>query len=136
MEAPKGMGRVSKGLVLSLVGGSIILISGLFSGCVGWGAYRAAFAIFVVAFSTIPQLFCGTLVVIGAIAHKRFVVFAFSIISILWFLYFAIMNICWASYLLLCLLGAVGGIFGIFGGLLLGKKRREEMSKNDLEIKS
>jgi len=44
------------------------------------------------------------------------------VISLLWFLFFAVVYAHWASYLLVCVVGMVGGILGIFGSLLIEKK--------------
>jgi len=114
---------ISRGFVLSLVGGLTIAFSGILSGLVGWGAYRFAVAMFLVVFSAVPQLAFGILVSICAVARRRALIFSSSVISLLWFLFFAIMYVDWAPYLLASLAGMVGGIFGIFGGLLLERKR-------------
>lgn len=114
---------VSKGFVLSLVGGLMIVSSGVLSGLVGWGAYRFPIAMFLVVFSTVPQLAFGILVSICAFARRRVVILIFSVISLLWFLFFAIVYVDWTSYLIVCLVGIVGGISGILGGLLLERKK-------------
>ena len=87
---------------------------------IGWGAYRFAIAMFLVVFSAVPQLAFGILLSICAIARRRVMILTSSVISLLWFLFFAIKYIDWTSYLLACLVGIVGGIFG---GLLLEKKK-------------
>jgi len=109
----------SRGSVLSLVGGLIIAFSGILLGLVGWGAYRFAIAMFLVVFNAVPQLALGILVSIFAIAQRRVMTLTSSVISLLLFLFFAIMYVDWTSYLLACLLGIVGGIFSVFGGLIL-----------------
>ncbi len=121
-EAQGEVKENSSGSVLSLVGGLTIAFSGILSGLVGWGAYRFAIAMFLVVFSAAPQLAFGILVSICAIAQKRVAILTSSVISLLWFLFFAITHVDWTSYLLACLVGMIGGIFGIIGGLLLEKK--------------
>ena len=112
----------SRGLVLSLLGGLTIGLSGILLGMVGWGAYGFAAAMFLLVFSAIPQLAFGILVLICAVVGKRVVVIASSVTSLLWFLFFAVVYAHWASYLLVCLVGMVGGVLGVSGGLLLEKK--------------
>ena len=118
----QGLKGGSSGLVLSLLGGLTIVLSGALLGMVGWGAYRFAAAMFLLAFSAIPQLAFGILALICAVARKRIVILASSVISLLWFLFFAVVYAHWASYLLVCVVGMVGGILGIFGSLLIEKK--------------
>lgn len=120
MEVQGELKGASRGSVLSLVGGLIIAFSGILLGLVGWGAYRFAIAMFLVVFSAVPQLAFGILLSICAIARRRVMILTSSVISLLWFLFFAIKYIDWTSYLLACLVGIVGGIFG---GLLLEKKK-------------
>ena len=112
----------SRGLVLSLLGGLTIGLSGILLGMVGWGAYRFAVAMFLLVFSAIPQLAFGILVLICAVARRRLVILASSVISLLWFLFYAVVYADWASYLLVCVVGMVGGVLGMLGGLLLEKK--------------
>jgi len=112
----------SRGLVLSLLGGLTIGLSGILLGMVGWGAYRFAAAMFLLVFSAVPQLAFGILVLVCAVVAKRVVVIASSVISLLWFLFFAVVYAGWASHLLVCVVGMVGGILGMLGGLLLEKK--------------
>jgi len=50
------------------------------------------------------------------------VILASSVISLLWFLFFAVTYADWASYQLTCVVGVAGGILGMLGGLLLEKK--------------
>lgn len=119
MEVQAEVKGTSRGPVLSLLGGLIIVFSGILTGLIGWGAYRFAIAMFLVVFSSVPQLAFGILVSISAIARRRVVILTSSVISLFWFLFFAITYVDWASYLLACLVGIVGGILGIFGGLLL-----------------
>ncbi|MFQ6095615.1 MAG: hypothetical protein ACE5NN_05685 [Candidatus Bathyarchaeia archaeon] len=121
MEVQAEVKGTSRGSVLSLLGGLIIVFSGILAGLVCWAAHRFAIAMFLVVFSSVPQLAFGILVSISAIAWRRIVILTSSVISLLWFLFFAIANVDWTSYLLACLVGIVGGILGIFGGLLLEK---------------
>ena len=112
----------SRGLVMSLLGGLTIVLSGTLLGMVGWRAYRFAVAMFLLVFSAIPQLAFGILVLVCAVVGKRVVILASSVISLSWFLFFAVVYADWASYLLVCVVGMVGGVLGILGGLLLEKK--------------
>lgn len=111
----------SRGLVLSLLGGLTIVLSGTLLGMVGWGSYGFAAAMFLLVFSAIPQLAFGILVLICAVARRRLVVIASSVTSLLWFLFFALVYADWASYLLVCVVGMVGGVLGILGSLLSEK---------------
>ena len=118
----QGLKGGSSGLVLSLLGGLTIVLSGTLLGMIGWGAYRFAAAMFLLIFSAIPQLAFGILVLICAVARRRLVVLASSVISLLWFLFFAVIYADWALYLLTCAVGVAGGILSMLGGLLLEKK--------------
>ena len=111
----------SRGLVLSLLGGLTIGLSGILLGMVGWGAYRFAAAMFLLVFSAMPQLAFGILVLVCAVARRRLVILASSVTSLLWFLFFAVVYADWASYLLVCVVGMVGGVLGILGSLLSEK---------------
>ncbi len=113
------MKRFRESYIPSLLGGLIIVFAGMLVGLVGWGAHRFAVAMFVVFFSSIPQLAFGILISICSITQKRLVILASSVISLSWFMFFAITYVDWTSYLLACLVGIVGGILGIFGGLPL-----------------
>jgi putative Ca2+/H+ antiporter (TMEM165/GDT1 family) len=64
----------------------------------------------------------GILALICAVAWRRLVILASSVISLLWFLFFAVTYADWASYQLTCVVGVAGGILGMLGGLLLEKK--------------
>ena len=111
----------SRGLVLPLLGGFTIVLSGTLVGMVSWGAYRFAAAMFLLVFSAIPQLAFGILVLICAVFRRRLMILASSVISLLWFLFFAVVYAHWASYLLVCAVGMVGDVLGILGGLLSEK---------------
>ena len=118
-ESLIGVKQVLRGILFSLAGGLIIAFSGGLLGSVGWGAYRASVAIFLLVFSAVPQLALGALVSICAITQKRALTLTLSIVSLLWFLFSAITNANWTPYLLACITGIIGGVLSILSGLWL-----------------
>jgi len=143
-EAGKEVKKSSKGYVFSLLGGLIVVVCGLILGTAGFGSIAVAEFILFVILGGILLLF-GIAVVTCAVVRSR-VVLIFSILSLLWSIFPALMGIVplasWRPelervgrtfYIFLLLLGIIGmfgSILGTFGGIMLMKeKRRQSTSK-------
>jgi hypothetical protein len=140
------MKKSSKGYVFSLLGGLIIVVCGLILGTGGFGSIAAAQFILFVMLGGVLSLF-GTVVAICAVARSR-VVLIFSILSLLWSIFPALMGIVplasWRPelehvgrtyYIFLLILGFIGmfgSILGTFGGIMLMKEKRKESTSNCL----
>lgn len=136
MEAQKEVKRLSKGYILSFVGGVIIIACGLMLAISGIGSYSGALVILFAILGGV-LLLSGIMVVRQAIGHNRAVII-FSILSLLFSIFPTTLGIgsslSWRPqmgdrtfYIFLSLLGSasmIGSILGTVGGLVLMKEKR------------
>jgi len=126
MKTPNETKKGLTGLLLPLIGGLMIAISGFSRGALGGNVsvYGYAEAMFILFFSIIPGVLSGATILFSALARKRIVVIVLSAISLFYFplIYQSLIYDDVRLYVPPIILSISGSICGIVGGLLIQKK--------------